>query len=86
MVSSTSYLGTLVVMKGLRHSINAIKQHSVICILIVMLLVLATKENVKMNIGIKYTIEPKPFTSILFIKTYYAIKTLRPKNVNLIGQ
>jgi hypothetical protein len=27
-----------------------------------------------MNIGIKYTIELKPFVSVLFIKTYYAIQ------------
>ena len=26
-----------------------------------------------MNIGIKYTIDPIPFTSILFTKTYYVI-------------
>ena len=46
-----------------------LKQHSVICILIVMLLVLAIKDNLRMNIGIKYTIELNLFTSMLFMKT-----------------
>jgi hypothetical protein len=36
----------------------------------------ASKKNVGMKIGIKYTLELKPFPSVLFIKTYYAIESI----------